>query len=310
MKKIVRLSFAVCALLFSGLATAHEVPARIDRGNDTESFLACGWGNVSIFTYDPQVKTLEESWFWKPEDYSGIADLDRFFELFHHIDECKSVDGGDTILITASTDGVGLIDRKGKRFLQLGVSRNAHSADFLPGGRIAVANSHGGDTLQIFDGREMGKLLIEKPLSAGHGVHWDSKSKRLYALASEEIDIYELVNWDSESPDLNLVRRITLPEGEGHNLSQIPCSDQFHISTASQTWLFDESDESVVAHPQLSGQRQVKSVSTNRNSGAIVWLKADSGSWWSYNLRLIHDDVDMIFPVNKRYYKVRWIGGE
>ncbi len=48
---------------------------------------------------------------------------------------------GNRILITASSDGVALVDRATGRTPFWGLCANAHSADLLPGERIAVACS-------------------------------------------------------------------------------------------------------------------------------------------------------------------------
>jgi hypothetical protein len=270
--------------------------------------VACGWDNLSIFEVRPSAaKPVGETWFWKPQEYEGVpADV---YDLYRHIDECKPFDGGDRILITASTDGVGIVDRRNRRFIHIGTARNAHSAEVLPGGRIAVAASTGGDSLIVFEGRAGGKELIRAPLPGGHGVHWDEASQRLYALSETAIKVYALVAWDSDRPDLRLVKTIPLPEAEGHELSRIAGTTRFHVTTATRAWVFDSSDGHLVPHPDLANQAKIKSIATHAETGTLAWLSADPNGWWTYNLRLRDHGRAVVAPVNKRYYKLRWIDG-
>ena len=85
---------------------------------------------------------------------------------------------GSNILITSSSDGVVLVDRESGKALWWASVVNAHSAEMLPGGRIAVAaashrDNQPGDRLIIFDSNEPGKELCDYPLFWGHGAVWD-----------------------------------------------------------------------------------------------------------------------------------------
>ena len=57
------------------------------------------------------------------------------------IDECKVVDNNRKMLVTSSSGGCVLIDIATKEVLFYATARNAHSAELLPEGRIAVALS-------------------------------------------------------------------------------------------------------------------------------------------------------------------------
>jgi hypothetical protein len=274
---------------------------------DDLRLVACGRDNLSVFEVPGEApERLREIWFWKPQEYEGVPEA--VHDLYRHIDECKPFDGGRCILITASTDGVGIVDRETRRFVHLGVARNAHSADLLPGGRVAVASSHGGDDLSVFDGRASGKVLVRKPLPGGHGVHWDAAAQRLYALSERAIEVFELQDWEGEHPDLRRVQTIPLPEGEGHELSRIPGEIRFHVTTATRAWIFEPGAGRLVPHPHLAAEAGVKSIATHAGQGLTAWLKADPKGWWSYNIRF-QGQREATVPVAKPYYKLRWIDG-
>lgn len=303
-----RLPLIALMLLLADPASAASSAKSRPVKSQPERLVACGWDNLSIFEVRPKAaEPVREIWFWKPQEYEGVpADV---YDLYHHIDECKPFDGGDRILVTASTDGVGVVDRRNRRFIHVGVSRNAHSADLLPRGRIAVASSHGGDSLTVFTGEAGGKVLIRKPLPGGHGVHWDEAARRLYALSETAIEIFELVDWDSDQPDLRLVKTIPLPEKEGHELSRVPGTSRFHVTTATRAWSFDSLGEGLSPDPELADQPNTKAVATHAATGTLAWTRADPKGWWTYNLRLRDHGRTIVAPVNKRYYKLRWIDG-
>jgi hypothetical protein len=117
--------------------------------------IVCGWDEVYILN----VETGAKSFSWKAADHPELPE--SYKTKFRTTDDCKAVSGG-RILITASSDGVALVDRKTAKTTFWGICANAHSADLLPGDRIAVACSvreNGGNRLAIFDGRVPEKEL-------------------------------------------------------------------------------------------------------------------------------------------------------
>lgn len=289
------------ALLLSGASVPPARPAPAPT-----RLVACGWGNLSIFEVRPgEAEPLRETWFWKPQDYAGAPE--NVDDLYRHIDECKPFDDGERILITASTDGVGIVDRRNRRLIHIGVAQNAHSADILPGGRIVVAGSHGGDSLTVFEGKAGGRALVRKPLPGGHGVHWDASAHRLYALSDDTIEIFELTDWASAEPDLRHIRSIQLPARGGHELARIAGGSQFIVTTADKAWRFDSREDRLAPDPVLAEQSHIKAVTRHAGTAALAWLQADPGVWWSYTLRFAAPGLPASVPVSKRYYKVRWI---
>lgn len=91
-----------------------------------------------------------EAWRWTAAEAKDLP-LAYRTKLLSHIDDCKPVDGGRAILVTASTGGVVLIERSTGKVTFRATAPMAHSADLLPGGLIAVALSihKNGDRLEL-----------------------------------------------------------------------------------------------------------------------------------------------------------------
>lgn len=305
-----RLMIILCVNLvaFGAGCTVSESVNRTAADNETDKKLltACGKGNLSIFEYSKTDRpTLNEIWAWDKAEYSGLPDDAE--RLFAHIDECQPFDGGNIILLTASTDGVALVDRQNKRMTYIGEATMAHSAAILPGGHIAVASSHGGDELVIFDGRIPNKRLASAPLRGGHGVEWDDSRQLLIALGANELKIFQYSGWNTGNPTLLLRDTIPLPDAYGHNLSHIPNSSNYSVSTDARNWVFHSTEHTFSPHPDISLEPLVKSISVHEDDLTLLWIKADSGNWWSNNIRINDDSGMKTFPVEKSYYKARWI---
>lgn len=289
---------ALLLLIFPTLVQANTTPP--------QQLLACGWQNLSIFEYNG--KELTETWAFIRNEYQGFPKKPEIAKQFNTLDECKPFDGGNRILVTSSDDGIGIIDRKEKKFTYIGKVRNAHSAELLPGNKIAVAGSYGSDELVIFNGKT-GDVIDTSPLPAGHGAHWDAERQQLIALAYKDIRIFTFTDIQSDTPGLKLVKTIALGEGGGHDLSLIPSTDTFHVSTDNTAWHYEAGTHKLQAHPVLEGQSHLKAISTNKDTQQLLWLKADKGVWWSYSIRIYSPQADkhQQFEVLRPYYKVRWI---
>ena len=103
-------------------------------------FLAAVSDPAAYACGDDQVRELRlapdgpvEVWRWTARDAQDLP-ADYRTRLMAHIDECKPVDDGRAILVTASTGGAVLIDRASGRVTFRARVPMAHSADLLPGG--------------------------------------------------------------------------------------------------------------------------------------------------------------------------------
>jgi hypothetical protein len=265
------------------------------------SLLVCGWDEVYILNPESGVKSFS----WKAADRPELPAA--YKNKFQTTDDCKLV-SGDRVLITASSDGVALVDRRSARTTFWGACANAHSADLLPRERIAVACSEraqGGNRLAVFDARVPEKELYSTELASGHGALWDEARKVLWALGAKELRSYKLVNWDSDRPSLELKAAYPLPSGGGHELS--PGGGKYlAISALKNVWLFDRDTGKFTPHPQFGGMADIKSVSLNPATGQIAFTQADSPDWWTSKIRLRNPDRVLVRE-NERLYKVRWV---
>ena len=139
-------------------------------------------------------------WELDAKDFASVIGKDML-----RLDDCKPVDNNTKILATSSRSFAMLVDIETKKLLWYSSnSGNAHSADLLPGNRIAVACSDGGDVVQIFDVNASDKVLFSTPLNSAHGVVWNETTQRLYAIGGTSLNIYKLKDWNSAAPSLEL----------------------------------------------------------------------------------------------------------
>ncbi len=282
----------ICLLLFLLAASAAESAA--------SELLVCGWDEVYILNLDAQPRKVFS---WKAQDRPELPAA--FNNKFRTTDECKPV-AGNRVLITASSDGVALVERATGRTTFWGLCTNAHSADLLPGERIAVACSvgEGGNRLAIFDARTPEKELYSTELYSGHGAVWDERRKLLWALADRELRSYTLVDWDSSRPSLALAASYPLSGAGGHELS--PDGNALIVSAGRDVWLFDRDTRKFSPHPRLAGTIGVKSASVDASTGRLAFTVAEPPNWWTSKIRFQNPDGVLVRD-GERLYKVRWV---
>jgi hypothetical protein len=281
------------SLLFLFLAAAVQA-----AGGE---LLVCGWDEVYILN----VETGAKSFSWKAADRPELPA--SYKDKFRTTDDCKAV-SGNRILITASSDGIALVDRASGKATFWGLCANVHSADLLPADRIAVACStrdKGGNRLAIFDGRTPEKELFSTELYSGHGAYWDEKRNVLWALGGRDLRAYTLVDWKSEKPSLELKKAYPLPSPGGHELTPATGA-ALNVTAVRDAWLFDRDKGEFTKHPQFAGMTDVKSVSLNRATGQIAFTLADRPDWWTSKIRFSNPDL-VLTREGERLYKVRWV---
>lgn len=285
-------------ILFLAVAACTAAAAAENR-----ELIVCGWDEVYILDLANQQKVFS----WKAADRPELPESYR--QRFKTTDDCKAV-RGNRILITASSDGVALVDRKTGKTQFWGVCANAHSADLLPGDRIAVACSvreNGGNRLAIFDGRTPEKELYSTELYSGHGAFWDEGRKLLWALSGRDLRAYSLVNWTSASPSLEKQGAWPLPSPGGHELSRGDSGSQlFAVSATHDTWLFDRDTKEFRPHPLFTGKPDLKSASLHPGTGQWAYTLADRPNWWTGTIRFSGPDQTIERP-GEHLYKVRWV---
>ncbi|MDO8539466.1 MAG: DUF6528 family protein [Opitutaceae bacterium] len=302
------LAFALLMMvpLAAPVASAAAGAARANR-----ELVVCGRDEVFILDLDARdaAGAPKKIWSWQA---AGRRDLPaEYHGLFRSTDECKPFDGGRRILITSSGGAVALVDREKDSVLFYGRAVNAHSADLLPNGRVAVAASRDpqgtkGDALILFEIASPGRELWRTELPTGHGVVWDESRKILWALADREIRRYQLVDWETTAPRLRLVGGLQLPEGSGHDLYPVPHTSFLSVTTAAHCWLFDRDVNALVPHPALSARSSIKCISQHPITGQLAFVEAERPNWWSLRIQFLHPDQSCSVP-DEQFYKVRWV---
>jgi len=272
----------------------------------TNELIICGRDEVFIWDLDKIENGIPvKTWSWKaaeqhdlPEEYKG---------LFGSTDECKPFDGGSKILICSSGGGFAYIDRKENRTLFYGKGGNPHSADLLPGNRVAIALSVGDDRLAIYDLGAPGQpALFSVPFPSAHGVIWDEERKILWALCYAELHAYRLADWETASPKLILEKSYPLPDKDGHDFLPVPHTPYISVTTHERCWIFDRDARTFASHPDLPSLLEVKSLAKHPVTGRTAYVKAIKGNqWWSENIRFLNPPGDFHIP-GEIFYKARW----
>lgn len=242
-------------------------------------------------------------WKWKVSDTEKQLPK-AYQQLLATLDDCKPVDNGTKLLLTSSSGATVLLDVATKKVLFYARTPMAHSADLLPEGRIAVANSthQQGNSLEIYDLKYPEKILYRDSLYSGHGVVWSPKHKQLLALGFDELRIYELVDWASNAPQLTLLKAYKLPDEGGHELSNID-DTQFLISTHHCVWTFDLRKGLFEPFTPLAKRFNIKSANYNNKSKTLLYTIAEE-SWWTFNIYGENPRFKLHIP-SVKLYKVR-----
>ena len=177
-------------------------------GKGSTQLLFCGDNHIYLIDSDVALeKGYKQALKW---EWDALKEKATVGKNMKRLDDCKPVDNNTKILATSSQDYAVLIDYNTKKLLwHSNVSDNAHSAEWLPNNRIAVACSDGGDCIQIFDVSTPNKVLFTTPLNSAHGVVWNPANECLYAVGGSTLNIYKLADWNTTSPKLTLTNTVS-----------------------------------------------------------------------------------------------------
>ena len=270
--------------------------------------IICGEQEVSIIRFEnKEDTTFQKIWSWYGKDATGLPDSLR--EVFYATDECKSVDHGRQILITASwRGGAALIDRETKDVLFYAIIPNAHSAEILPGNRVVVAGStaEGGNSISLYDLNKSNHVLYKDSLYSGHGVIWDNERELLWALGYDELRAYTLEDWQTSTPTLKKISTYRIPGISGHDLQVFPGTSKLFITEEGSVWTFDRESRDFAEFEKLAGKKNIKSVMGHPITRQIVYVFADEGKFHTDKLRFLDPLKEVRFP-GQKIYKARWV---
>lgn len=283
-------------LCLVGCASNHPVDQRL---------LVCGADEV--FIIDAAQSPPAKQWSWKAAAHADLPENVR--TLFRSTDDCKP--RGDRVLISSSGGACAIVERATGRVLWYARVPNAHSIELLPGNRvIAAASTHAqGNRLMLFNLDKPDSVIWEAPLVSAHGVVWDDKRQRLWALGLKELRCYALENWSSDRPSLSLEREYPLPDNNGHDLHPVPASDDLLVSTGRHVFLFNRESGAFRPHPDIPDQAHVKSVNIHPQSRRLAYTQGHDEHWWTDTVHLLHPQGQVQLP-GQRLYKVRWLAAE
>ncbi|MDD4191681.1 MAG: DUF6528 family protein [Mangrovibacterium sp.] len=270
--------------------------------NRKHEIIACGGHRIIVFDEEQSNGAdLKIVWQWDISEATSLPA--EYGKYLNPLDECKPVDDNRKILATSSGGGVVLLDRATKKILFWANAPMAHSAEYLPGNRIAVAlSSHPhGNSIEIYDTKTPEQCLYRDSLYWGHGVVWIPLRERLYALGSNDLVCYSLKNWDSEQPALQREKAWKLPQEGGHDL--VAVSDhELLFSAGESVWTFYlEAERFEPFHPL--NVHDVKSVNYNKETGKLVYTQAETDYWTHHIYSKNPDKVYTILDI--RIYKAR-----
>jgi len=306
--RISKLSTIILLLLISITVILIITGCSNKKSNQQHELIICGEQEVSILSFENTTDTTyKKVWSWTEKDAKELPDSLK--QLLFATDECKSVNKGEQILITASwRGGVALIDRQSKKMLFYAVLPNAHSAELLPNNRVVVAGSKaiGGNCLNVYNINKSNHVIFTDSLYSGHGVIWDKKREILWALGYDDLRAYTLENWNSNTPSLKLIDTYKIPGISGHDLQRVPESANLLITENESVWNFDRDKRTFSEFKTLAEIKHVKSVMINSFTNQLVYVYADSGKAHSKYIRFSNPSKEIYF-LEKKIYKARWV---
>ncbi|MEU4212339.1 DUF6528 family protein [Streptomyces sp. NPDC026206] len=253
-------------------------------------------------------------WSWSADGRRSLEDL-RTDTSWTNPSEVKSreLDGRRYLLVTASgglAAVVGYPDGAVYWAADTGTG-NAHSIDLLPDGNVAVAASTGG-YVRLYaastGSRATGHAQV--PLAGAHGVHWDPRTRLLWALGSGQL-VALRVGGAPEDPALSVVRRVTLPTRGGHDLAPVlGTPGRLWVTTASAVYQYATSQGAFVAYPlqERISVPGVKSVGDDPDTGQVLVARPEPGNpctWCTSKLVLYRPDGTRTL-LRGGMYKARW----
>lgn len=296
----------LCCSLLVFLGRCSSAPENVPENEfmKTGDLVACGDDKVVILDGDSAKKNVVSyKWRWQVSEAQDQLP-DGYFKLLSTLDDCKPIAHNSKLLITASSGASLLLEIASKKVVWYAKTPMAHSAEILPGERIAVVNSTHpkGNSLELYDSRQAEQVLFKDSLYSGHGVVWNEQLKELIVLNYDELRAYELHNWEGEHPKLVRKKTFHLPSKGGHELTPVD-ENYCLVSAHDNVWLVDLRKGVFNPFPPLNDKKNIKSANYNLTTKALVYTIAEE-SWWTYHIYGENPDFKLYIPEIK-LYKVR-----
>ena len=311
------------------MSYSNEEPVQLSPGSlvDTDplstsrTLIACGSNKVYVFDEGLAMKhgryNNALTWSWDARSAAGTVGLAA--NRMDHIDDAKPVAGGKKFLVTSSYGWALLLNKESKTVeWSSNGTTNAHSAEFLPGGRIVVACSDGGDAIKLFSSTSSSELA-SYPLESAHGVVWSEKHQLLFAVGGYTMQIYSLKNWDGVNPSLSLEGTVNTKSFVTglHDMTLV--DENTLVVGGNKAALFDIPSRSFKQLGHFNSFLGIKSINYSPGTGeayyTYAWKDHSEGDydWSSHKVRYTDDvfandggvDKNTIEVSDINMYKVR-----
>ena len=261
------------------------------------TLIACGSSKVYIF--DESLAMREGrynsalTWSWDATTAASTVGLKA--SRMDHIDDAKPVANGTKLLVTSSYGWTALLNIEDKKVeWSVTSTTNAHSAEMLPGGYIAVACSSDGDQVALY-GPSSSVQLASYPLKSAHSVVWNEKHQRLFAIGGTSLQIYSLSNWGTPAAALKLEKTVSTKSYVTglHDMSLV--DDDTLIFGGKAAALYDIPSGKLTSLGHFATYGGVKSVNYNSSTGEAYYTYAWDGhsegdyTWSSHKVRYTDD---------------------
>lgn len=266
-----------------------------------KSLLVCGDSKILLVDYEKSRDSIPEIvWSW---DAHLAEDLPEEFrnKKFNSIDDCKSINDGQQIMVSSSSGAVALLKRKGSKVLFYANVPNAHSVEILPNNLLvaAASTSDDGNRIMLFDMDHPDQVVYSDSLYSAHGLVWDSGRKSLYALGYDVLREYKLASRDS----LYLLNEWKIPGEGGHDLYPSPDGNRLFMTEHTGTWIFDLEHHRFNKIEEFPDAGNIKSIGQNKSGQYIFTVPEES--WWTHHVSFSQPLRKLAFP-GMRVYKARW----
>lgn len=243
------------------------------QGEEATQLLVCGDNMLYHINADIAAEAGFNSsiiWQWDATSVMNVIGKDGL-----RLDDCKPVENNTKVLLTSSRGYALILEKESKKMLWYSnISTNAHSSELLPNDRIVVACSDKGDCLQVFDRSVSNKVVCSTPLTLAHGVVWNDKHQRLYAIGGNYMYIYKLGDWETTSPKLILEHTIStyrIVNGT-HDLTYV--NEDTILVSGQYSALYDIVKGTFTQLPRFMNSTQLKSVNYNVTTGECWYVDA------------------------------------